>query len=171
MNDRQRQTEFLRQCLLYDDCNESHALVERMRQLQRNECCIGRGVWLMILVGSLALAGLAYLAIFMEDFPQNIPGFITRVITQFFCVVALSSLICVPAFLGLGLIYRKELAQVREECRRRAAKLLESRLAKPRTTPQPQVVKQQGHRVDHLAPDPHPARSATEVMTMMVNGG
>jgi hypothetical protein len=133
MNDRQSQTEFLRQCLLYDDSSESHTLAERLRQLQRNERCIGRGVWLMIHVGVLAFAGLGYLAIFIEDFPDNMPGFMTRFITQVFCVVALSSLICLPAFLGLGLIYRKELAEVREECRRRAAKLLESRLARPCT--------------------------------------
>src|SRR5205085_11789562 len=128
MNDNQGQTEFLRECLLYDDSGESHTLVERMRQLQRDERCIGRGVWLMRLVAGLAFAGLGYLAIFMEDFPQNMPGFMTRFITKVFCVVAMSSLICVPAFLSLGLIYRRELAQLRDECRRRASKLLESRL-------------------------------------------
>jgi len=36
------------------------------------------------------------------------------------------------AFTGLGVVYRKELDQRREECRRLAAKLLESRLGKPR---------------------------------------
>jgi hypothetical protein len=151
MNDRQRQTEFLSQCLLYDDSSESHTLVEKMRQLQRNERCIGRGVWLMIQAGALAFAGLAYLAIFIEDFPENMAGFMTRLITQVFCVVALSSLICVPVFLGLGLLYRRELAQVREECRRRAAKLLESRLVKPGATTRPQLVNQEGPRANSLA--------------------
>jgi hypothetical protein len=171
MNDRQRQTEFLRQCLLYEDSSESHTLVERMRQLQRDERCIGRGVWLMTLMGTLAFAGLVYLAIFMEDFPRNMPGFMTRFITQIFCVVALSSLICVPAFLGLGLIYRKELTQVREECRRRAAKHFESRLAKPCTTTRMQVVKQEGIEPIASPPDPDHGHGIAEVMTMTLNRG
>ena len=150
MNDNQRQTEFLRQCLLYDDSSESHTLVERIKRLQCDERCSGRGVRLMILLGTLAFAGLAYLAIFIEDFPQNMPGFMTRFITRAFCVVALSSFICVPAFLGLGWIYQRELAQVREDCRRRAAKLLESRLAKPPMTRSP-VATQEGHRANPIA--------------------
>ncbi len=96
----------------------------------------------MALIGSLALAGLAYLAIFMEDFPQNMPGLMSRFITQVFCVVGVSSLICVPAFLGLQAVYRKRLADGREESRRRATKFLESRLAKPYATPGPQGAKE-----------------------------
>jgi hypothetical protein len=45
------------------------------------------------------------------------------------------------AFVGLGAVYRKELDQRREECRRLATKLLESRLGKPCTTPSPGAVK------------------------------
>jgi hypothetical protein len=156
MNDRHRQTEFLRQCLLYDDSSESHKLVERTKQLQRNERCIARGVWLILLMGALAFAGLAYLAIFMEDFPENMPGFVTRFLTQVCCVAALSSLICAPTFLGLGWIYRQEQAQVREECRRRAAKLLESRLGEPCATTPAQVVKQKVIEPITPPPDPDP---------------
>jgi hypothetical protein len=171
MNDRQRQTEFLRQCLLYDDSSESHTLVERIRQLQRNERCIGRGVWLILLIGAFAFAGLAYLAIFVEDFPQDIPGFMTRFITQVFCVATLSSLICTPAFLGLGWMCRQEQAQVREECRRRAAKLLESRLGEPCTTTLAQVVKQKVIEPITSPRGPDAGRSAAETMTMTVNRG
>ncbi len=140
MNDHQRQTEFLRRCILYDESKESYALAERIKQLQHNERCVGRGVWLLVLAGALALAGLAYLAIFVEDFPQNMPGFLARFITQLFCVMGLSALICVPVFAGLQMVYRNELAHGREECRRRATKLLESRLAKPSDTTLPQGV-------------------------------
>lgn len=132
MNDRQSQTEFLRQCLLYDDSSERHKLAERIRQVQHNERCVRRAVWLMILLAALAFAGLAYLAVFLEDFPQNMPGFMTRFMTKLFCLVGLGSLICIPAFVGLEVVYRKELNQRREECRRLATKLLESRLGKPR---------------------------------------
>ena len=96
----------------------------------------------MVLIEALALAGLGYLAIFMDDFPQNMPGFMARFITRIFCVMGLSALICVPAFLCLQAIYRKRLADGREECRQRAARFLESRLANPRVTSPSQEVRQ-----------------------------
>lgn len=106
----------------------------------------------MVLMGSLALAGLAYLAVFMEDFPQNMPGFMTRFITQAFCVMGVSSLICVPAFLGLQAVYRKRLADGREESRRRATEFLESRLAKPYATPGPQGASERGDSEPIVSP-------------------
>jgi len=146
MNDHQRQTEFLKQCILYEGSKASQTLAERIRQLQHNERCVGHALWLMVHLGALALAGLAYLAVFMEDFPQNIPGFMTRFITQAFCVMGLSSLICVPVFLGLQMVYRKELAHRREDCRRLATNLLESRLARPQADGERQG--SEGSRVD-----------------------
>ena len=70
MSDRQRQTEFLRRCLLYDESNERHQLAERIRQVQQNERCVRRAMWLMVLLAALAFAGLAYSAVFLVDFPQ-----------------------------------------------------------------------------------------------------
>ena len=58
--------------------------------------------------------------------------FATQFIVQLFCVLSLGSLICILAFVGLGMVYRKTLDQRREECRRLATKLLESRLGRPR---------------------------------------
>jgi hypothetical protein len=139
MNDRQRQTEFLRKCLLYDDSSECHTLAERIRQLQDKERCVRRAVCLMILLGALAFAGLGYLAVFLEDFPRNLPGFMTRFVTQTCCVLALSSLICIAAFMGLEVVYRKELDKRREQCRCLATKLLEARLGKPNTMSRPRL--------------------------------
>src|SRR5678815_1045230 len=105
MNDRQSQTEFLRQCLLYDASSERHQLVEVVGNVKRKERCVRRAVWLMVLVAALACAGLAYSAVFLEDFPRDMPGFKTRFITKLFSVLVLASLICIPAFLVLELIY------------------------------------------------------------------
>ena len=142
MSDRQRQTEFLRKCLLYDDSSECHTLTERIRQLQHKERCVRRAVWLMILLGALAFAGLGYLAVFLDDFPRNMPGFMTRFVTQVCCVLGLSSLICIPAFVGLEVVYRMELDKRREECQCLATKLLESRLGKPGTMIQSRLATQ-----------------------------
>jgi hypothetical protein len=70
------------------------------------------------------------------------PGFMARFITQVSCVLRLSSLICIPVFVGLEVVYRKELDQQREQCRRVATQLLESRLGKPRTMAGSSVVKE-----------------------------
>jgi uncharacterized membrane protein YuzA (DUF378 family) len=159
MNDHQRQTEFLKRCILYDGSKASHKLVERIGQLQHNERCVTRAVWLMVYIGALALAGLGYLAVFMEDFPRNIPGFMTRFITQVFCVMGLSSLICVTVFLGLQAAYRKELAHRREDCRRLATHLLESRLARPQM-----IVEGQSQAIN-LAPAPDAGLGPSEMST------
>jgi formate hydrogenlyase subunit 3/multisubunit Na+/H+ antiporter MnhD subunit len=132
MSEHQKETAFLRQCLLYDDTDERHKLEERITQAQRDERCVRHALWLMVLLAALAIAGLNYTAVFLEEFPQRMSIFATQFIVQFFCVLSLGSLICILAFVGLGMVYRKTLDQRREECRRLATKLLESRLGKPR---------------------------------------
>jgi hypothetical protein len=132
MTEHQKQTAFLRQCLLYDDTGQRHKLEETITQLQRNERCVRRASWLMVLLTALAIAGLCYSTVFLADDLQRMSGFMTQLITKVFCALALGSLVCMVAFTGLGVVYRKDLDQRREECRRVAAKLLESRLGKPR---------------------------------------
>ena len=86
---------------------------------------------LMVVLGAVAFAGLAYWAILLGGFPQN-AEFTTRLISELLCVIGLVSLICVPVFVVLELVYRRELNQRQEECRRLTSELLESRLGKPR---------------------------------------
>jgi|SRR5436190_12053374 len=133
MSEHQKQTAFLRQCLLYDDTVERHKLEENIVHLQRNERCVRRAVWVMAWLVALAMAGLCYSAIFLMEHPQNVSQFFTQFISKVLCALGLGSLICLVSFVVLGVVYRKELDQRREECRRRAAKLLESRLGKPRS--------------------------------------
>ena len=124
MSEHQRNTAFLRQVILYDDSAERHQLEERIAQDQRNERCVRRAVYLVALLTALAIAGLCYSAIFLPDFPQNKSRFIIRI----FAILGLASLICLPAFLGYWGAYRRDLDRRREECRRMATQLLESRL-------------------------------------------
>jgi len=137
MSEHQRNTAFLRQCLLYHDAPERHQLEERLSQLHCNERCVRRAVWVMVLLTALATTGLSYSAIFLAEFPQNESPLLIRLL----CALGLASLICLMAFLGLGMIYRKESDRRREECRRLATKLLEARLGPPGAPPSPSVVK------------------------------
>jgi hypothetical protein len=135
MSEHQKQTAFLRQCLLYDDTAERHKLEERITQLQRDEICVRRAVWLMVFFAALAMAGLCYAAVFVPGHPLNLSEYTGLLIIKLFCALGIGSLICLLAFLGLGVVYRKELDQRREECRQLATKLLESRLGKSHMIP------------------------------------
>jgi hypothetical protein len=143
MSEHQKQTAFLRQCLLYDDTAERHKLEARIAELQRDEICVRRAVWLMALFAALAMAGLCYAAVFVPGHPLNLSEYTGRLIIKLFCALGVGSLICLLAFLGLGVIYRKELDQRREECRQLATKLLESRLGRPCATTSSASVKEQ----------------------------
>ena len=128
MSEHQRETAFLRQCILCDDTAERHQLDQRLTHAQRDERCVRRAAWLMVLLTALSMAGLCYSAIFRMDHPQNLSQFLTLFVTKVLCALGLGSLICLVSFVGLGVAYRKQLDQRREECRRLAAKLLNSRL-------------------------------------------
>jgi hypothetical protein len=115
-------------------------LEERIAQVQRNDRCVRRAVWFMTLLTALSGAGLAYGAVLQENFPYGKSWFVIKVL----CELGLASLICLVAFAGLWMVYRKELNRLRGQCRRLAATLLESRLGKPRVIPLTGVVKEQG---------------------------
>jgi len=132
MTEHERDTDFLRHCLLYDDTAERHDLEERITQVQRDERCVRRAVWLMALMASLATAGVCYSVVFRIDYPENMDQFITPFMTRVLCALGLGSVICLLVFLALGRIYRKRLDQRREEGRRLARKLIASRLGNPK---------------------------------------
>lgn len=130
MSEHQRHTEFLRQCIVYDESARCQELDEGINRLQRDLRCVWRAVWLMFGLTSLMVAGLGYGVILADNLPYNIPQFMVNLI----CGLGLGSLICLLAFVGLGMLYRMKLDHRREECRQLITKLLESRLGKPITT-------------------------------------
>jgi len=136
----QRETEFLKQCIRYDDTEERHRLEERITQIQRDERIVRRAVWLMALLIALAMAGLSYAAIFMMDYPLDLSEWTGRLLVKLLCALGGGSVICLFVFLGLGAVYRKELDRRREDCRRLALKVLESRLGLPRDVLLPATV-------------------------------
>ncbi len=134
-NEHQKETAFLRHCIRYDESPGRRALDDRITQIQRNERSVRRAMWLMALLAALAVAGLGYALIFLDDYPQRTSQFVTRFVVQVFGALGLASMICVVAFVGLRMIYRTKLDRRREECRQLVTRLLESRLGKPVTTP------------------------------------
>jgi hypothetical protein len=131
MSEHQKETEFLRHCLGYDNSARHQELDKKISQIQRDERCDRRAVWHMAVLAALIVAGLGYPALLIENFPFNTPQFIMNIISA----LGLASLICLVVFVGLRMVYRMKLDQRREECRQLVAKLLESRLGKLVTTP------------------------------------
>jgi len=144
MSEHQKETAFLRQCILYDNSAERVGLEDRISRVQRDGLCLRRAMWLMALLAAMALACLGYGLIFVENVFYNTPQLIIAII----CAVGVGSLFCLLVFLGLGIAYRNNLDQRREECRHLVTRLLESRLGKPVAAPL---------RDDHLSNGNHGA--------------
>lgn len=136
MSEHQRETAFLRQCIGYDDTGDGERprLEERITQLQRDERIVRRAVWLMALLAALAMAGLGYASVFMEGQPQNASQWTALVPVKALAVLGVGSLICLVAFLALGVGFRRELDRRRADCRRLTLKVMESRFGQPRAT-------------------------------------
>jgi hypothetical protein len=132
MSDHQRETAFLRQCICYDETGERPRLEERITQIQRDGRIVKRATWLMALLTALAGAGLGYVSILMADYPLNLSQLATQVFFKGLCVLGAGSLISLFGFMCVGVSLRTELDHRREDCRRLALKVLESRLGQPR---------------------------------------
>ena len=133
MTEHQRETAFLRRIIRHDDSDECRKLDRSIDQVQRDERCVARVAAVTALFPLLGIAGVAYGAILLEDFPSKGAELVSWVL----CAVGLASLICLVAFVGLLMVYRKKLNQLRQECRQLVTRLLESHLGKAHTATSP----------------------------------
>jgi uncharacterized integral membrane protein len=132
MSEHERETTFLRRCLLYeDDTAERRQLEAGMTVAQHDVRCVRRAVRLMIFLVALASSGLCYSAILFTDFPATVTQFMMPLTVKIFAALSVTALICLLAFAGLWMLYRSELNKRREQCRRSITNLLESRLDTP----------------------------------------
>src|SRR5580704_19560190 len=115
MTEHERHTEFLRECILYEESDERQELVKGITRVQREARCVRRAAWLMAILIALVAACFGYGTIFVKDFPDGAPQFLMNLIYA----LGLGSLISLLAFVGLGVVYRFKLNQRREECRQR----------------------------------------------------
>jgi len=130
MSEHQRNTEFLTHLISYDDTPQRRDLAGNIARLQRDARCVRRAVWLMLLLASLAAAGLCYGAVFLVG-SVTFSQFASQVVIKIFSVMGLGSIICLVTFGVIDILYQIRLARHREECRSLAIRLVESRLGKP----------------------------------------
>ena len=130
MSEHQKETAFLLRCLRCDNSAEHQALDSRITQLQRDERCVGRAVWLMAVLTAVALAGLGYAAILIENLPWDTSHLMVKIVST----LGLTCIICLVAFAGVRMVYRLKLNQRREEGRQVVTKLLGFRPGGPGIT-------------------------------------
>ena len=145
MGDRERETAFLGQVLSYDDTAEGQRLKARITQAHQKERCVRQALRLPVLLLLLAAVGLGYWEAFVESGSSNMTWPARQSIANGFYGAGLGSLASLLALWGLATVYRKRTVEQQEECRRFAAKLLQTRLGKPTPPPLPGVV--QGQQV------------------------
>jgi hypothetical protein len=150
MSEHQKHTEFLSHCILYDEGAGREKLVEEIAQIQCDINCVHHAVRLLAILIALAVAALGYGMVLMDDFLYRTPPFIINFI---YALIA-GSLICLLAFMCLGVIYRKKLDQRRDKCRRVVMNLLASRLGKSGETIHV------ANKVDPVDPSPVTVQSA-----------
>ena len=129
MSEHERETAFLRRVLLYNDCDEHRKLDKSMAQVQRDERCVQRMAWTMVLFLMLAMTPAAFGAILQANFPYNAP----QPVIDVFCAFVLAALICLLGFGALLTVYRGRLNRMREESRQLVTRFLESRMGKAHT--------------------------------------
>src|SRR6185436_15681967 len=98
MSEHHRESAFLRQCLRYEESAESRQLEEGITQIQRDERCVRRAAWLMVMLMALVVAGFGYGVVLVDNFPYNVPHLIMNIA----CALGLASFISLLVFVVLG---------------------------------------------------------------------
>jgi hypothetical protein len=118
---------FLRRLMLDDNTDERRELEEKLARTERKECCAHRAMWCMGVLTALAMAGLGYSVIILEDYPPDFTSATIRI----FCALGLAALVSLLAFFAFWIFCRSELNEQRDRCRWFVTKIVESRLGKP----------------------------------------
>ena len=160
-SEHERETDFLKRCIRYDESAAGRQLCEQITQIQRDERCLRRASWLVCLVAALAMAGLGYGAVLLNEFPRHMSAFTSLFVIKIMSALGVGSFICLVAFTGTGLIYRRELNRRRQECRSLVTKLLESRLGLPAAAQTPDAARERenvstmpAHKTEITPPGP-----------------
>ena len=115
---------FLKALLLHLDREERRQLHDRLAKAEREEECIRRAVFLMVVLLMVSVAGLVYCALLLPEVFHN-P---THLLMRSLSVLGLGSLISQVVFLGYLLWHRTVVTRLHEECRRLILALARSQL-------------------------------------------
>ncbi len=128
MTERQKQAEFLKSLIRFGDTQIYGDFPNRLEKAQQAEWTLRRKISSLILLGSLALAGFAYTAVFLPEAFQS-----SSWIVKFFSVVGLAAVICLILFMAYWMWYRKIVNGLAAEGRSLVHRILQAKLEFPGT--------------------------------------
>jgi len=113
MTERQRQTEFLKELMQSQDCEQCRELETRICQAERDERCICSAISIAISLALLSLLGFGYSAVLAGD-----AGATSSITTlKVFTATLLASLICLVGFIVFLSSSRSVTNRLYRECR------------------------------------------------------
>ena len=115
--------------ILYEDSDERRQLQEKIKRAERDERCLLRVIFLVVLLALLSLAGLGYSAVLLPDFFRNSSHFLIKL----FCALGLGSVICLVTFGAYWFWFRGVLNGLHEECRHYVLAVLRARFYQSET--------------------------------------
>lgn len=130
MNERQKQSAFLKDLLRGEDSPVCHELQARIHKSEQNERCVRCALLIVGVFGMLSLAGLGYSAVLLPDFFESSTPFLVRL----FSALALACGLCVLLYVGLWFSYRATTNHLLAEVRRFLLSSAQSRQPLPGTT-------------------------------------
>lgn len=114
MNERQKQSAFLKDLLRGEDSPASQELKAQIIKSEQNEKCVRCALMIVGVIGSLSVAGLGYSAVLLPNFFESSTPFLVRLFTA----LALACGLCLLLYLGLWLSYRATTNHLLGEVRR-----------------------------------------------------
>ncbi len=129
MSDRQKQTLFLKNLIRYASDDQRRSLQERFAKAERDEQCLRRAVFLVVLVAIVSVCGVGYAAVFLREFFRDPWNPVTRI----FCALGLCAGICFVAFAVFRAWQRGVTNALHDECRRHITAMVESSFEPPVT--------------------------------------
>jgi hypothetical protein len=115
---------FLRQLIANEPSEESRRLQDRLAQADRDDKCLRRAVFLMVVLFLLSVAGLTFCAILLPEVFRNSRHFVLRSL----CDLGIGSLISQVVFLGYLFWHRAVVSSLHRECRLLVLALARSQL-------------------------------------------
>jgi hypothetical protein len=143
MNDHQKDTDFLKRLIHYEDSDQSRQLEERISTAEKEERVVRGALGRVALLAGLSLAGMSYAMILLPDFPQNRSQFILKL----FLALGLASFISLVTFAGLWVRCRAILDGLYGQCRDLVSAAFERSLKRLYTIPFPRRVQPRDEEV------------------------
>jgi hypothetical protein len=143
MSEHQKHTVFLRHLIQSEDTEECRQLQARLSKAEEDERVVRCAIALVGLLTALAIAGLVYSAVLMQDFPHNKSQLAFKV----FLALGLASFICLVTFTGVWIRCRGILSRLHDECRELVSSALAQGLKSLQTIPFPRTAKHKNFSV------------------------